>query len=466
MVSEHKKILRLGGMALKIIINAVGKEKRIAFLEEKLLVGLDIIRPSAEPQVSDIYLGTITKINRKINAAFVNIGIKENAFIHLQDIPDSYQIHEGLKLMVQVKREGNTTKAPLLTGVIEISSGSVVYSYGRAFLAISRKIEESHKVRLQQHISPLLLDNEGVILRSVAVDTKIDQIKEDILKARREMEAIIAQAKGTSRKIHEVTVSIPSILRNKPFVDADTEIICDDVRLYQELGETFTNVAYFRGKGGIFSEYNLEVAVNRLFRPTVFLKNGASIVIEKTEAMWVVDVNSANYKSKKSMNEVAFEINSSVIEEIGRQMKLRNMSGFILIDFIGGMNREQLDKLREQMLEVAKKDTTTVRVEGLSENGLMQLTRRKRQKSLLEEMQCACPTCNGNGYVSSAQTLIYQMERELRGVFASDPSYVAVTVTMDVMDAFLDEIRFDGDIDWMITDEVRPFYRISQVEHE
>lgn len=110
-------------------------------------------------------------------------------------------------------------------------------------------------------------------------------------------------------------------------------------------------------------------------------------------------------------------------------------------------------------------DAITVRIEALAENGLMQLTRRKRQKSLIEEMQCKCPICDGSGYIPSVQTLIYQLERELRGVFASDPSYVAVTVTMDVMDAFLDEISFDGDIDWMIADEVRPFYRISQVEH-
>lgn len=450
---------------MRIVISAMGKEKRVAFLEEKVLVGLEIIRPTTEPQVSDIYLGTVTKINQKINAAFVNIGYKENAFIHLQDIPETYRLHEGLKLMVQVKREGNATKAPLLTGMIEVSCGSVVYSYGKPFLAISKKIKEIDKDRLQQLISPLLLDNEGVILRSAAVDVTPEKIKEDILQARREMEEIMARAKGSNRKIHEAMVSIPTMLRSNPLVNDDAEIICDDVALYRSLKTHFSDVSLFREKGGIFSAYNLEVAINRLLRPTVFLKNGASIVIEKTEAMWVIDVNSGNYKSKKEVDEVAFDINLAVIGEIGRQMKLRNMSGFILIDFIGGMSRVQLDSLREQMQEVAALDATTVRVEGLSENGLMQLTRRKRQKSLIEEMQCTCPTCEGSGYISSVQTLIYQMERELRGVFASDPSYVAVTVTMDVMDAFLDEISFDGDIDWMIADEVRPFYRISQVEH-
>ncbi|MBC1456619.1 ribonuclease E/G [Listeria newyorkensis] len=450
---------------MRIVINAMGKEKRVAFLEDKALVGLDIIRPTTEPQVSDIYLGTVTKINKKINAAFVNIGYKENAFIHLQDIPDSYRLHEGLKLMVQVKREGSATKAPLLTAMIEVSCGSVVYSYGKPFLAISKKIKEVDKVRLQQLVAPLLQDNEGIILRSAAVDVSPDKIKEDLVQARREMEELMTRAKGANRKIQEAMVSIPTMLRSNPLVDEQTEIICDDATLYSSLKTQFSNVSLFREKGGIFSAYNLEVAINRLLRPTVFLKNGASIVIEKTEAMWVIDVNSGNYKSKKEVDEVAFDVNLAVIEEIGRQMKLRNMSGFILVDFIGGMSRAQLDSLQEQMQEVASLDTTTVRVEGLSENGLMQLTRRKRQKSLLEEMQCMCPTCEGSGYVSSVQTLIYQMERELRGVFASDPSYVAVTVTMDVMDAFLDEISFDGDIDWMIADEVRPFYRISQVEH-
>ncbi|WP_171002423.1 ribonuclease E/G [Listeria newyorkensis] len=450
---------------MRIVINAMGKEKRVAFLEDKVLVGLDIIRPTTEPKVSDIYLGTVTKINKKINAAFVNIGYKENAFIHLQDIPDSYRLHEGLKLMVQVKREGSVTKAPLLTAMIEVSCGSVVYSYGKPFLAISKKIKEVDKVRLQQLVAPLLLDNEGVILRSAAVDVSPDEIKENLVQARCEMEELMTRAKGANRKIQEAMVNIPTMLHSNPLLDGQTEIICDDATLYSSLKTQFSNVSLFREKGGIFSAYNLEVAINRLLRPTVFLKNGASIVIEKTEAMWVIDVNSGNYKSKKEVDEVAFDVNLAVIEEIGRQMKLRNMSGFILVDFIGGMSRAQLDSLQEQMQEVASLDTTTVRVEGLSENGLMQLTRRKRQKSLIEEMQCACPTCEGSGYVSSVQTLIYQMERELRGVFASDPSYVAVTVTMDVMDAFLDEISFDGDIDWMIADEVRPFYRISQVEH-
>ncbi|MBC6315447.1 ribonuclease E/G [Listeria grandensis] len=450
---------------MRIIINAIGKEKRIAFMEEKALVGIDIIRPTDEPQVSDIYVGTITKINRKINAAFVNIGHKENAFIHLQDIPEMYQLHEGLKLVVQVKREGNATKAPLLTGIIEVSQGSVVYSYGKSFLAISKKIREMDKERLQQLVSPLLLENEGIILRSIAATVNSDTIEGDIIQARQEMASILARTKGSNRKIKAASVSVAAILANHSLVNKNTEILCDDATLCQDLKQQFSEVTLFREKGGIFSAFNLEVAINRLLRPTVFLKNGASIVIEKTEAMWVIDVNSGNFKSTKETTETAFTINSAVLEEIGRQLRLRNMSGFILIDFISGMSSEQLKMLRERMQRLAEMDETTVRVEALSENGLMQLTRRKKHKSLIEEMQCACPTCEGSGYVSSVKTLIYQMERELRGVFASDPSYVAVTVTMDVMDAFLDEIAFDEDIDWMIADEVRPFYRISQVEH-
>ncbi|AQY51272.1 ribonuclease E/G [Listeria weihenstephanensis] len=448
-----------------IIINAIGKEKRIAFLENKVLMDLEIIRPTDEPQVSDIYLGTIVKINPKINAAFVNIGCKENAFIHLQDIPETYRVHEGLKLLVQVKREGNATKAPLLTGMVEISRGTIVYSYGKPFLAISKKIKEADKLRLQQSISPVLMEQEGIIVRSVAANMPVSEIETDITKAREEFEEILARAKGSNRKIQATTTSVISMLTKNPLMTKDAEIICDNPELCQTLKETFPHVTAFRDKSGIFSAYNLEVTINRLLRPTVFLKNGASIVIEKTEAMWVVDVNSGNYKSQKEAADVALDINLSTVEEIGRQMKLRNMSGLILVDFISGMDHKQLDLLKKHVEKITALDAITVRIEALAENGLMQLTRRKRQKSLIEEMQCKCPICDGSGYIPSVQTLIYQLERELRGVFASDPSYVAVTVTMDVMDAFLDEISFDGDIDWMIADEVRPFYRISQVEH-
>ncbi|MBC1316220.1 ribonuclease E/G [Listeria booriae] len=448
---------------MRIVVNAVGKEKRVAFLDGNQLVDLEIMRPSNEPQVSDIYLGTIVKIDQKLKTAFVNIGYKENAFIHLKDIPATKTVHEGLKLPVQVKREGSATKAALLTGIIELSQSALVYSYGSTFVAVSRKIPMPEKEAIQQQIAPLLSEQEGVIIRSAAVDVLFVELEQMLIKARQEMQGIIANTKGANRKLYSATESIASILHKHPLATSDAEIICDDAECRQQLKASFTNVTLFHEKGGIFSTYNLEVAINRLLRPTVFLSNGTSLVIEKTEAMWVIDINSGNFKGKS--DHVASSVNLSTVSEIGRQMKLRNMSGLILIDFMSGMDKQQLATLRTRMEEMAALDQTTLRVEAISENGLMQLTRRKRQKSLLEEMHCTCPVCEGTGFVASAQTLIYQMERELRGVFASDPSYVAVTVTMDVMDAFLDEIVFDGDIDWMIADDVKPFYRISQVEH-
>lgn len=448
---------------MRIIVNAVGKEKRVAFLDGNQLVDLEIMRPSNEPQVSDIYLGTIVKIDQKLKTAFVNIGYKENAFIHLKDIPVTKAVHEGLKLPVQVKREGSATKAALLTGIIELSQSALVYSYGSTFVAVSRKIPMPEKEAIQQQIVPLLSEQEGVIIRSAAVDVPFEELENMLIMARQEMQGIIANTKGANRKLYSATESIASILHKHPLATSDAEIICDDAECCQQLKASFMNVTLFHEKGGIFSTYNLEVAINRLLRPTVFLSNGTSLVIEKTEAMWVIDINSGNFKGKS--DHVASSVNLSTVSEIGRQMKLRNMSGLILIDFMSGMDKQQLATLRTRMEEMAALDQTTLRVEAISENGLMQLTRRKRQKSLLEEMHCTCPVCEGTGFVASAQTLIYQMERELRGVFASDPSYVAVTVTMDVMDAFLDEIVFDGDIDWMIADDVKPFYRISQVEH-
>ncbi|TXJ81601.1 ribonuclease E/G [Listeria innocua] len=451
----------------KLVINAANIEKRVAVLEDDVLIDVEIIRPSNKIQVGDIFYGFIQKIDRKMDAAFVDLGNQNKGFIHLKDIPASYEKTQGAKIPVQIVREGSATKLPLLSAVLEFSGDLLIYLHGKEYISISKRIQDKEPLKII--MESLLEENEAIIIRSSAETATKEQLELALNQAREKYQTLVKEAETRKKPGLLLSAASGVFLSTKQFIQRymPIEIITDDFEFAKIVEANFTDKEVSLKKSAdLFADLGIKQQMDRLSRPVVHLSNGSSLFIEKTEAMWVVDVNSSRFKGTSAKEKTVEAVNIKAVPEIFRQIRLRNMSGMILVDFIGGMSEVGQGELREAIEKESLEEYITTQVAALTQSGLLQLTRRKKQQSFLEVTTIPCPVCYGTGHVASKDTLAFQLERELSGIMMGDPSSIQVITTEDVLDAFLDLNTFNNaPIDWEVADERVPFYQIARVEN-
>ncbi|WP_088808907.1 MULTISPECIES: ribonuclease E/G [unclassified Listeria] len=441
----------------QLIINAKNTEKRIAVTHNKQLVDFQLFRPSQNAQVGHIFLAQIEKIDKKLDAAFLNLGF-EKGFLHLKDLPEYVAATQGARLLVQVVRMGSKTKLPLVTGIVEVSNSYLVYMKGKSYVSVSKRITENEKTRLRDTVTNILKPEEAVIIRSDAENLAEAELFSHLEELRGEF-ALLEQKAAKQKR--------PGLIHASE--DLFFEKITRFIEAYQ-VKEVFSDVSFpFATKlvadDDIFDTFKLSGSLVKLLQPIVHLKNGSSLFIEKTEAMWVIDVNSGSFSGDFTKEKTVSKVNFEAIPEILRQMRLRQISGFIVIDFIGGMSDVDHAKLLEEMERLVREELVTTQVAGFSKTGLMQLTRRKKEASLLEITSDVCPSCKGIGHVKSANSLAYELERELKTYNLSSLNFILIITTEAVLSAFLDlGVLADAPIDWEIADETVSFYQIARVE--
>ncbi|MBC1488108.1 ribonuclease E/G [Listeria sp. FSL L7-1485] len=449
----------------KVVVSAAYAEKRVAVLENEKLIDMEIVRPSEKIQVGDIFYGFIQKIDRKINAAFVDLGNKNKGFIHLKDIPEIYEKTQGAKLPVQIIREGSATKLPLLTAELTFPGDLLVYLYGKEYVSISKRIVD--KEVLKETMESLLEENEAVIIRSNAEKATKQQLVNALNEAREQYNQLLQNSKKRKKPGMLLSAAYGIFASAKQFIQRyqPEEITTDDFAFSKVLESNWPGQVNLTKSTDLFADLGIKKQIDRLSRPVVHLSNGSSLFIEKTEAMWVIDVNSGRYKGTTEKEKTVELINQKAVPEIFRQIRLRNMSGMILVDFIGGMSEMGYTELYEVIEQQSREEYTTTQMAALSQSGLLQLTRRKKQQSFLEATTVPCPVCYGTGHVASKETLAYQLERELTGIMQSDPETVQVITTENVLDTFLDlNTLNEAPVNWEIADERIPFYQILRVE--
>lgn len=448
---------KVGIILPQLIVNAKNTEKRIAVIENKQLIDFELFRPSEKAQVGHIYLAQIEKIDKKMDAAFVNLG-QEKGFLHLKDLPASFVKTQGARLLVQVNRMGTETKLPLVTGIIELSNAYFVYMKGKSYISVSKRIEEQEKIKLTNIMTEFLEPEESLIIRSEAINLD----KEALLHHFKELQQQFSNLVQLSLSRKQLGLIYAS---EDLFFEKVNRLIHD----YQA-DDVFSDVSFpFATKilrdDDIFEALQINTNLTKLLQPVVHLKNGSSLYIEKTEAMWVIDVNSGHFSGDFGKERTVAKVNLEAIPEILRQIRLRQISGFIVIDFIGGMSDKDHDKLLLEMENSVRAERITTQVAGFSKTGLMQLTRRKKEASLLEVTSENCPSCNGRGHVHSSLTLAYELERELRLYDLSSLDFILIITTESVLSAFLDlGVLNEAPIDWEIAEEAVPFYQIARVE--
>ena len=456
-------------MSEEILMNITPMESRVALVENGVLQEIYIERSRSRGIVGNIYKGKVVRVLPGMQAAFVDIGLERAAFIHASEIaprPDKgsedtaerpiYElVHEGQSLVVQVTKDPLGTKGARLTTHVSIPARYLVHMPGNDHVGISLRIEDSEeRERLRQLVEGCLEPRSsgkhgGFILRTAAEGIGDEEIRADIQFLYRLWESIEENIKS-SKAPANVYEDLPLHLRTmRDLVNPNIEKIRIDSReTFQKVSkfvkklvpEIDGRVEYYPGERPIFDLFGVEDEINKALSRKVQLKSGGYLIIDQTEAMTTIDVNTGAFVGHRNLEETIFKTNLEAAVAIARQLRLRNLGGIIIIDFIDMEDVEHQRQVQRAFEKAMEKDHAKTNFTGVSELGLIEMT-RKRTRESLENILCEpCPTCDGRGTLKTAETICYEIFREiLRAVRAYDGDSYLVLASDAVIDRLLDE---------------------------
>ena len=433
----------------KLIINEKTKEVRCAVLEHDQLCEIHQTYSFEDEVIGNIYIGRVEKVLPGMQAAFVDIGLRQNGYIHRNDLI-SYQlggnldrsssisqyVREGEQLLVQVVKEGTDQKGPKLTTNIEFGGNRLVYMPYGNYVAVSKKLsDEDERNRLLEIAHELREDKEGLLFRTASRN----QSKEELSKEYKRLKQQFQSLPTTSRKkpvcVFEAKSFVDRIVNELAIHDKDT-IISDQIARVQKLKQQFpsSTIIYHDKKESIFSTYKIETEIDKLLKQIVWLKNGSYIVIEQAEALTIIDINTGKYSGKLSMRDTVLKTNKLAAIEIAKQIRLRNISGIILIDFIDMKHKEDQKSVVDTVMTEMKKDRVQHKVIGFTELNILQITRKKVRQSIEASITDRCPTCQGTGRIPTPEAIAYKLERELWEHQYMDEEAIWIEATANVIE--------------------------------
>jgi len=445
----------------ELIINAAPQGVEIALLEDKKLVELHHEKTDASFAVGDLYLGKVKKLIPGLNAAFIDVGFEKDAFLHYTDLspyarsllkftqqtindngqnsPDfaSFQVEPEIvktgkitevlsgkpNILVQILKEPIAAKGPRLSCEISLPGRFVVITPFNDIVAVSRKIHSSEeRKRLQKIIEAIKPKNFGVIVRTAAEGKNTAELNEDLTELVATWKTIQHNLKGAvaPAKILSEQTKTTSMLRDLLNEDFN-KIIINDKNIYNDTKNYIQRIAadkvdivsYHHNGSPIFDQLGVTKQVKAAFGKTVNLPSGAYLIVEHTEALHVIDVNSGYKSVSNNQEQNAFETNLEAAEEIARQLRLRDLGGIIVVDFIDMKLPENKRKLAESMEAFMRTDRAKHAVLPISKFGLMQVTRQRMKPEVTINTQEICPSCNGTGKISSALILEDEIEKNI-----------------------------------------------------
>jgi ribonuclease G len=440
----------------KIVITEDPWEIRIAVIRGDQLQNVYFGRMEAESLERTFFKGKITKVLPGIQTAFVDIGQERAGFLHISEIdrelaikrmtsedeeleeeetepkaPSKHEIdikkilHQNEPILAQVSKEPIHEKGAKLTTCFTLPGRFVVLMPNIPRIGVSKKIDDKdERQRLRSILSENLPEGMGAIIRTPSEQTDQKELLRDLhylIETWNTIQERYKQADGVKKLYEDIDLSLQVV---RDHLDRDVEsVICDtretQSRVYKFVKkiapEHASKVVLAKSKSNVFAKYEVEKQIKEALQPKVMLKSGGSIIVESVEAMTVVDVNTGRYTGSKKLEETIINTNLEAAEEIVRQLRLRNIGGLIVIDFIdmaSQQNRQTLYKTFERLLRERDKFQSVVL--KVSEFGLVQMTRKRSGKTLLQQMASNCPSCKGRGYITSVQTECYRILRKLR----------------------------------------------------
>ncbi|WCN09061.1 ribonuclease G [Marinomonas mediterranea] len=450
-------------MSEDVLINVTPMEIRVALVENGVLQEVYIERSSRKGIVGNIYQGKVVRVLPGMQAAFVDIGLERAAFIHVSEIADRDAVNpsdqigdylrEGQSLVVQVTKDPISTKGARLTTHLSIPSRYLVYMPDQAHVGVSQRIEdESERERLKSLVSKALTDADetsGYILRTAAEKAGEEEILSDIKFLTRLWQSVKKRMKS-AKAPSVIYEDLPLHLRTmRDLISLTTEKIKIDskenfakLRSFADdfIPELSNHIEYYPGERPIFDLYSVEDEIQRALDRKVSLKSGGYLLVEQTESMTTIDVNTGAYVGTRNLEETIYKTNLEAATAIGRQLRLRNLGGIIIIDFIDMEDEEhkrQVLRMLEKILEV---DHAKTKITGVSELGLVEMTRKRTRESLGQVLCEPCRACRGSGLVKTPETVCYEVFREiLRADRAYNSQTYTVLASSSVVERFLDE---------------------------
>lgn len=444
-------------MPQEILVNITPREVRVALMESGILQEIHIERSLQQGLLGNIYKGRISRLLPGIQAAFVDIGLERSAFLHISDLGsdeyiDGKDIRElltvGQQLLVQVYKDQLGSKGARLTAQFTVPSRYLVLTPGSSQIAVSQKIsDENERKRLLDMLTPS--KEGGFIFRTAAenaTQADIDADKEFLSTLWKE----VATRAKSARVTEIVYEEIPIVLRVlRDLVGYDVEKIRVDnlaaatqMRAFAEryVPQLTSRIEFYEGSKPIFDIYSIEDELQRALLRKVNLKSGGHVVFDQTEAMTTIDVNTGSYVGHLNLEQTIFRTNIEAIEVIARQIRLRNLGGIIIIDFIDMVDPAHKEQLLASLTAVLNQDSARIQISELSSLGLVQMTRKRTRESLEHILCVPCPLCQKRGSVKSLATVCYEIFRELQRAAQIYPwtGFLVVVSTM-VADELLNE---------------------------
>ena len=452
-------------MKRDLLINGNPRETRVAIIEDDQLVELLVDRPENRRMVGDIYLGRVEAVLPGIQAAFVDIGTEKSAFLHASDLvypeaeaPDDAEdvdedddaeetpgkrrngrngdkpeqpiqdlLKRGQDIIVQVSKEPISTKGPRVTAQVSLAGRVLVYMPFASRVGVSRKIgEREERKRLREQVQAILPEKSGgVIVRTVSEDVTQETFQ-------RELSTLISQWKRIRKKtnftrapvlLHRETSLTRGIIRDVFSAKVDS-LTVDSKQLYNEIidylkgigPELLERVKLYEDELPIFDKFDIEGEIRDLFKRRCDLPSGGYLIIEPTEALVSIDVNSGRFVGKKDPEKTILKTNTEAAREVARQLRLRDVGGIIVCDFIDMESKQNREKVLQELRTHLGRDRARTKAFAVSDLGLIEMTRQRVRQSHLQSMTEACPTCHGTGRVFTPETIIRRVERSVKRV--------------------------------------------------
>jgi len=451
-------------MKREILVNATPRETRVAIIEDGQLVELLVDRPDARRMVGDVYLGKVEAVLPGIQAAFVNIGTEKSAFLHAADVvvedaqvsddddddedesgeesgggggrrgrrevrPIQDLLKRGQEILVQITKEPISTKGPRVTAQVSLAGRFLVYMPFASKGGVSRKIDErSERQRLRAMVGEMLPDDAGgVIVRTVSEDATKETFE-------RELQTLINNWKRIKRKtqftrapslVHRETNVTRGLVRDL-FSAKVERVQVDSKQVYNEITEYLQGIApelvervkLYEENVPLFDKEGIETEIRDLFKRRCDLPSGGYLIFEPTEALVSIDVNSGRYTGKRDPEKTILKTNTEAAREIARQLRLRDVGGIIVCDFIDMETQSNRDKVLHELRTHLGRDRARTKAFAVSDLGLVEMTRQRVRQSHWHSMTEGCPTCSGTGRVFTPETIVRRTERAVRRMAA------------------------------------------------
>jgi len=458
-------------MSEEILINMTPMETRVALIENGLLQEIFIERPHSKGHVGDIYLGKVIRVMPGMEAAFVDIGLERAAFIHSADISpidhDGFEIRsesalpiqtlvrEGQMIVVQIIKDPIGSKGARLSTHLTLPSRNLVYLPRSQHIGISQRLEnEGERARLLTMVAACLQNEDlqgrgGFIIRTAAEACSENELIEDI-RFLRKLWATVEQRVGESHAIHVLYRDIPLYMRAmRDLITGNIEKIRVDTRsAYEDISgfvrdfmpDFRNNIELYTGERPLFDLYAIDDEIDKALGRKVKLKSGGDLIIDQTEAMTTIDVNTGAYLGSKNHAETILKTNLEAATAIARQLRVRNLGGIIILDFIDMLDAEHQRQVLRTLTKALERDYARTSITGMSELGLVEMTRKRTRESLGQLLCSECPVCQGRGRQKTAETVCYEIFREIMRVArVYENDVILVMASQKVVDRLLDE---------------------------